>query len=64
MKCVLKVSKCEIFYLSDCHDFYTIKFPRVGDFGVKIILKLFRGFILGCKIPYVYTKPNFKDTFF
>ncbi len=32
----LKVPKCEIFDGSDCHDFYTIKSPRVVDFGVKI----------------------------
>ncbi len=33
----LKVPKCEIFHRSDFHDFYTIKSPREGDFGVKII---------------------------
>jgi hypothetical protein len=32
----LKVPKCEIFDGSDCHNFYTIKSPRVVDFGVKI----------------------------
>jgi hypothetical protein len=26
------------FDRSDCHDFYTLKSPRVGGFGVKIIL--------------------------
>jgi len=30
------VPKFEIFDGSDCHDFYTIKSPRVVDFGVKI----------------------------
>jgi hypothetical protein len=33
---VLKVPKCEIFDLSDFPHFYTIKYLRVGDFGVKI----------------------------
>jgi hypothetical protein len=32
----LKVPKREIFDRSDFPDFYTIKFLRVGDFGVKI----------------------------
>ncbi len=32
----LKVPKREIFDRSDFPDFYTIKPPRVGDFGVKI----------------------------
>ncbi len=33
---LLKVPKCEIFDRSDFPDFYTIKFRREGDFGVKI----------------------------
>ncbi len=32
----LKVPKREIFNRSDFPDFYTIKYLRVGDFGVKI----------------------------
>jgi hypothetical protein len=32
----LKVPKREIFDRSDFPDFYTIKYLRVGDFGVKI----------------------------
>jgi hypothetical protein len=34
--CTLKVPKHEIFDRSDFPDFYTIKYLRVGDFGVKI----------------------------
>jgi hypothetical protein len=34
--CILKVPKREIFDRSDFPDFYTMKFLRVGDFGVKI----------------------------
>jgi hypothetical protein len=34
---ILQVTKCEIFDRSDFHDFYTIKSPGEGDFGVKII---------------------------
>ncbi len=42
MQLLLRVSKFKIFYRSDCHDFYIIKSPRVGDFGVKIdFLKIF-----------------------
>jgi hypothetical protein len=43
----LKVPKCEIFDRSDFPDFYTVKSPRVGDFGVKIkkMLKNILGFI-------------------
>jgi hypothetical protein len=37
----LKVLNCEIFDRSDCHDFYTIKSLRVGDFRVKILIKYF-----------------------
>ncbi len=33
----LNAPKCEIFDCSVCHDFYTIKSPRVGDFGIKIL---------------------------
>ncbi len=33
---LLKVPKREIFDRSDFPDYYTIKSPRVGDFGVKI----------------------------
>jgi hypothetical protein len=32
---LLKVPKFEIFDLSDFHDFYNLKSPQVGDFGVK-----------------------------
>ncbi len=47
----LKVPKREIFDRSDFPDFYTIKSLRVGDFGVKIKLKLklFRGSFRGAK---------------
>jgi hypothetical protein len=34
--CLLKVPKCEIFYRSDFHYFYTIKPFWVDDFVVKI----------------------------
>jgi hypothetical protein len=41
----LKVPTSEIFYISDFHDFYTIKSLQKGDFGVKIkcIKKIFMG---------------------
>ncbi len=46
---VLKVPKREIFDRSDFPDFYTIKPLRVGDFGVKIKIFLYKylGFHLG-----------------
>jgi hypothetical protein len=48
------VSKCEIFGLSDFHDFYTIK-SLEGDFGVKIIF-IYLGFYLGTQNSFrVYT---------
>ncbi len=33
-----KVPKCEIFDPSDFHNFYTIKSPWEGDYGVKITI--------------------------
>ncbi len=33
---ILKVPKCEIFDLIDSRDFYTIKPPRVDNFGIVI----------------------------
>ncbi len=46
----LNAPKCDIFDCSDCHDFYTMKSPRVGDFGFKIfifhICKLIRIYML------------------
>jgi hypothetical protein len=49
---LLKVPKCEIYDGSDCFfDFYTIKSPRWGDFGAKIIcLKNIYGFI--CRFEF------------
>jgi hypothetical protein len=36
-------SKCEIFDILDSRYFYTIKLPKVGDFGIVIKnMKLFR----------------------
>jgi hypothetical protein len=50
LRVVLKVPKREIFDRSDFPDFYTIKFLRVGVFGVKInFLKIFRGSFRGAK---------------
>ncbi len=53
---MLKVPKCEIFDRSDFDDFYTINSLCEGDFGVKIknLMKIFWGFIKGCKVPYAY----------
>jgi hypothetical protein len=33
------VTKCEIFYCSDFHEFYTIKSLWEGGFGVKIAIE-------------------------
>ncbi len=38
---LLKVPKFEIFHLSDFHDFYNIKSPQVGDFGVKNKIEIY-----------------------
>ncbi len=35
--------KCEFFNRSDFHDFYTIKYLWVDDFGGKMIFYIFRG---------------------
>ncbi len=39
---MLKVPKCEIFYRSDFHYFYTIKPFWIDDFGVKILTYFFK----------------------
>ncbi len=36
MRSMLKVPKCEIFDLLDSRDFYTMKPPWIGDFGIVI----------------------------
>ena len=66
VKLGLKVPNREIFHRSDFPDFYTIKSLRVGDFGVKIkkFKKKIKGFILGCKVPYVYAQSIFTEVFF
>jgi hypothetical protein len=63
---MLKVTKCEIFDRSDFDDFYTIKSPWGGDFGVKIKVCIFdiQGFIWGREIPYAHAQSNFIEDFF
>ncbi len=55
--------KCEIFDLSDFHEFYTIKSIREGDFGIKIKknYKYILEFIWGREVPYAYAQSNFKE---
>ncbi len=62
------VPKCEIFDRSDFPDFYTIKSLRVGDFGVKIKIKIqkYLGVHLGVQssLRVCSAQSIFKEVFF
>ncbi len=52
--------KCEIFYLLDSHDFYTIKPLWVGDLGAQLEIFLILGEDMHHLISYAHAKHTLK----